>query len=174
MKLLPVTLLMFVLGLTACEGGEERHVHYYSGPELYGFNMIDSYDVDTEIDHTTPLALHPYEYEGLFDLSWNVESRRDYFVEVSINDRPVWNDSFVVGSDLCGVGLACASLGAFVCRYTSDFYMGCGQSVDEADFSLISVYELIDDLPQRVFLNLRVCDTAGAGCETNSLEAWLY
>jgi hypothetical protein len=175
MKLLHMMICLLVtFGLTACESGDELHIHYSSAPELYSFNMIDSYGVNTELDHTTALALHPYEYGGWFDLSWEVGSRRDYFVEVSINDRPVWDDTAVIGEGLCGAGLACGSWGAFICRYDSDFYLGCGQTESEADFNQISVYHLIDDLPQRVFLNLRVCDAAGGGCEMNSLDVWLY
>jgi hypothetical protein len=178
MKLLHLIFcLMVTLGLAACDGTEAPRHYYYSGPELQGFHMYDSFDVDSELEPFTQLALDPYEYDGWFDLFWYVDSYWDYTVVVGVNDRPSMNGATVVAANFCGEDLPCDALGTYQCRYTDEFYIGCGFSEIEARANLTSISHLLNpsrELPQRVYFVLEVCDTDGAGCEYQPLPVWLY
>lgn len=167
---------LLVLFLAACDGGDAEYVEppVYDGPALQGFHIYDSFGVDSELDHSSPLAIDPYENDGWFDLFWYVDSVRDYTVLIGVNDRPSMRGATIIGSDLCGPGLSCDLLGTFICTYTSDFYLGCGVVEEEAELNLASVDYLVFDLPQKVYINMEVCDVTGAGCELSSLPVWMY
>ncbi len=170
--------LMAALGLAACDSSSEAPRHYYSsGPELLDFHIIDSFKVDSLEDYVTPLALDPYEYDGWFDLFWYVDSDWDYIVAVGVNDRPTMNGATIVAVDFCGVDSPCDSLGTYLCQYTEDYYVGCGFGEIEARSNQKSISHLLNlsqELPQRVYLVLEVCDADGGGCEYDPLPVWLY
>jgi hypothetical protein len=131
--------------------------------------------VNSQEDHSSPLSIDPYEYDGWFELFWDVESNRDYTVLIGINDRPSMSGATIIGSDLCGEGLSCDLRNPlFVCRYTSDDYLGCGLVEEEAELNLEPVDYLLFDFPQQVYINIDVCDVAGSGCESSSLPVWIY
>ena len=163
-----------VLALSGCDGGEPTVYEEYQGPELHGFYMTDSFYVNSEFDHQTDLELDPDEYDGAFEVSWDVHSHYDYTVLIGVNDRPSMRGATIIGSDLCGAGLSCDDRGDYVCRYTHDFYLGCGQVPDEAEANLAPVDHFFSEIPQLVYFNLEVCDASGAGCELSSIPVWLY
>ena len=167
---------MLVLSLAACDDGgtEHRRHDVYDGPILWGFHIYDSFGVDSEVDHISALEVDPYEKDGWFELFWYVDSLRDYTVHIGINDRPSMKGATIIGSDLCGPGLSCDTLGIFMCRFTVDSYMGCGLVEEEAEWNLKDVDYLLFEFPQLVYINLDVCDVIGAGCESSSLPVWLY
>lgn len=171
-----LTCSIVVLSLAACDGGETEHRRHdvYDGPALLGFHIYDSLGVDSEEDHVSPLTVDYVENDGWFELFWYVDSYRDYTVLVGINDRPSMAGATIIGSDLCGVGLNCDSLGIFLCRYTPRLDLGCGVVEEEAELNLRSVDYLLFDFPQRAYINVEVCDVTGAGCEESSLPVWLY
>nr|WP_324258606.1 hypothetical protein [Cellvibrio fontiphilus] len=129
-------------------------------PELRAFDIIDSYDTDTAKPNHPPLALSPYFYDGLFEVFWSVNSLEDYTVSLRINDRASIANSILISSQVCGAGFACDQGGGWICEYTNDFFMSCDTSSREVD-----IYPLIDQLPQRVFLLLEVCDRNSGYCE---------
>lgn len=167
---------LLMLSLIACESDGTRHGNHsvYSGPELVGFHIYDSFGVNSELDHVSPLELDPYENGGWFELFWYVDSLRDYTVYIGVNDRPSMKNATIIGADICGPGLSCDTLGIFQCRFTTDSYLGCGAVEEEAEWNLKSVDYLLFEFPQRVYFNLEVCDVAGRGCELSSLPVWLY
>lgn len=173
LKALVVALIM--MSLLACDGGttETVYVDSYRGPELYSFNIIDSYGVDSAENHVGPLVLNPDVNGGYFDIDWDVRSRGDYSVLIGINDRPIMKDAVIVGSASCGRGLACDQQTWYVCRYTEDLRIGCGLDETAADFKLKYVDYFIYDLPQDVYLVIKACGSRGEGCEETSLPIWL-
>lgn len=167
-------LLLGALGLAACGGGgggsgavyvESPPVNYT--PVLRSFDLFDSYDVDTRIDRSTPVTLSPYFYEGVFDLFWRVDSLEDYYVELSLNDRPSPLASIPIYSERCGAGLRCDQAGAWVCEYTSDLFLAC----ETGPYTDIS--PLFPVLPQRLYLILQICDTDSNYCEFDYHRVWM-
>ncbi|HSX85558.1 MAG TPA: hypothetical protein VLE50_09120 [Cellvibrio sp.] len=167
---------VLTLSLIACDGGEARHTAHevYDGPILYGFDIYDSFGIDSGEDHSSPLQVDPYENGGWFELYWDVESSRDYTVVLGINDSPSMRGATIIGSDLCGAGLSCGLISTFVCRYTLDSFLGCGLVDEEAELNLEPVDHLLFEFPQPLYINIEVCDVAGGGCEPASLPVWLY
>lgn len=162
-KLLAVMgILLCVSGLSGCgddsEAAHGPHENYL--PELRAFDIIDSYDTDTAALNHPPLILDPYLQEGLFKVFWDVDSLEDYRVSLRINDRDTIQDSLLIHSQWCGAGRSCDQSGNWVCEYTSDFYMSCGNSTKELD-----IYPLVDEIPQQVYLFIEICDSNSAYCE---------
>jgi hypothetical protein len=159
-SLLGIILLSLLLG--ACH--EERAVYddeYV--PELRRFDMIDSYDVDTAVSNA-PLALSPYEYEGLFEVFWKVDSLEDYRVSLKINDRNSIYNSIMIGTTICGEGKVCDQAGSWVCEYTEDLYMNCDTSTRNVDISSL----FGSSLPKTLYLLLEVCDANSDYCTYRS------
>lgn len=154
-------ILSFVL-LTGCDEEVTPYEEEYV-PDLKRFDMIDSYDVDTAVS-TAPLALSPYEYEGLFEVFWKVDSLEDYRVSLKINDRNSIYDSIMIGTTVCGEGLICDQAGSWVCEYTEDLYMNCDTSTRNVDISDL----FGPTLPQKVYLLLEVCDANSDYCTVRS------
>lgn len=169
-----VVAALLALSLIACEGGETVYVEPYHGPELYEFNLIDSFGTNSGVNHIDPLELDPYIDDGLFDIDWYVESHHDYTVLLGLNDRPVMDGAIIIGSEYCRSGLACDELGIFICRYTLDYQMGCGAGIREANRNLAPIDYFIFYEPQDLFLNILVCDAGGDDCESSSLPVWLH
>lgn len=151
------------LMLSAC-GGSHREPAYEEDyvPELRSFDMIDSYDVDTSTSNA-PLYLSPYEYEGLFEIFWKVNSLENYRVSLKINDRDTLTNSITIGSTVCGAGLVCDQSGSWVCEYTEDLFMNCDTSVSDVD-----VEPLFNVIPKNLYLLLEVCDIDSNYCEFDS------
>jgi hypothetical protein len=155
-------LVSISLLLAAC-GDERQPVHEEEFiPELRSFNMIDSYDVDTATSNA-PLALSPYEYDGLFEIFWKVNSLENYRVSLKINDRDTPSNSITIGSTVCGAGLVCDQSGNWVCEYTEDLFMNCDTSVKDVD-----IEPLFNVIPKKVYLLLEICDIDSNYCEFDS------
>lgn len=165
-----------VLALFGCDrGGPDHHpVDVVHGPELYGFHMIDSFNVNSETDHVTPLELDPEIDGGLFDLFWYVESDQDYEVRIGVNDRPIMSGATIVATDICGWELPCDQDGSYICEYTLDGEIGCGLDLDEADYNLKSINHLLEFYPQELYLNIEVCGLDVYSCEVSSLPVYIY
>ncbi|RYY04680.1 MAG: hypothetical protein EOO53_02425 [Gammaproteobacteria bacterium] len=150
-----VLLVCFLL--TAC-GGEEADHSFNPAPSLVRFDVVDSYGVDTATSNQ-PLTIDPYIYNGLFDVFWRVNSLEDYRVNIRINSTANVNNSILVYSDVCGIGLACDQGGNSICEYTSDFYLSCSNARHPTDIA-----ELIKRVPQDLYLILEVCDLDSPYC----------
>lgn len=155
-KYIALIVVVASMSLTGCGGGELHSVDYV--PELHRFDVVDSYGVDTAKSHAT-LALNPYVENGLFDIYWEVNSLEDYQVNVRINDRPSVNNSYLVYSKVCGAGRACDQSGGAICEYTSDFTLSCNNSNHPTDIGY-----LFDEVPQKLYLILEVCDYDSTYC----------
>lgn len=161
-KLPLVFVILLSLLLVACD---EEPVQVYDDnpvPELRSFHMIDSYDVDTS-NSNAALRLSPYEYEGLFEIFWKVNSLENYRVSLKINDRDTLSNSIAIGSTVCGAGLVCDQAGHWVCEYTDDLYMNCDTSIKDVD-----IEPLFNDIPKNLYLLLEVCDIDSNYCEFDS------
>ena len=155
-KYFALIVVMASISLTACGGADVRvqAVDDYV-PDLYRFDVVDSYGVDTAKSNT-PLALNPYIDNGLFDIFWEVNSLEDYQVNIRINDRPSVNNSYLVYSAICGAGLACDQSGGAICEYSLDDTLSCNNG--RAKY--------IGDLLQQSssYLILEICDYNSSYC----------
>merc|ERR1712137_1532793 len=93
--------------LAACDDDHHsgHHSHHQSSranPELYQFDIIDTYGTNSEFDDTTELALSPLVNAGQFEVFWQTQSDRDYYVELRFNDKPSTDGSRLITSDFCG------------------------------------------------------------------------
>lgn len=150
-------ILAFCFVLTAC-GGEPATYAYNPTPSLVGFDIVDSYGVDTAKSRA-PLAIDPYIYNGLFDVYWRANSLDDYRVNVRINSTPDPYNSILVYSDICGAGRACDQGGGLICEYTTDFYLSCNNARNPTDIA-----SLMKRVPQDLYLILEVCDLDSPAC----------
>jgi hypothetical protein len=163
-KLLCVALLVITFMLAGCDEDTTvvvapvQVVNYT--PELRYFDMVDSYGVDTAKPGNTPLTLDPYLYNGLFDVSWSVNSLEDYRVNIRINDGTGVSNSVLVYSEICGLNRACDQSGAVICEYTSDQYLSCNNSNRPTDIRL-----LFRSIPQDLYFMLEVCDLDSSYCD---------
>lgn len=176
MKILKLfALCASILAITACEGGDGSGKFYTrSGPELYGFSIVDSYGVDSDQDFVSPLSIDPNVDGGWFEIYWDVESHNDYTVEIALNDRADMRGAIVVGREYCGPRLACDDLGGHFCHYTKDNYLGCAWLDNEVHHNQKDVYDFLYEFPQPLYLNIRVCDLQGRFCEIGSLPVEVY
>lgn len=153
---------------TGCGGGT-THVYEEPAPREYvpyleEFHIVDSYGDDT-YDYTNPSpALNPDIDNGFFEIYWFVDSREDYIVNYRINNSPYIDDSLLINSDFCGEGLACDQDGLQFCQYIPDFYIAC-ESNDSDVLYEVDIVDLIDTVPQTLYLFLEVCDTNSLYCE---------
>lgn len=147
------------LFLAAC-GGEPEVYPVDPTPDLVGFDIVDSYGVDTARSRA-PLVIDPYAYNGLFDVFWRVNSLDDYRVNVRINSTWGTNRSILVYSEVCGEGRACDQGGNVICEYTTDFYLSCNNDRYPADIA-----SLIKSVPQDLYLILEVCDLDSPYCSS--------
>jgi hypothetical protein len=165
-----------VLALFGCDSGGDHH-HYVEvahGPELYGFHMIDSFHVNSETDHVTPLELDPEVDGGLFEVFWYAESDEDYEVRIGVNDRPTMAGATIVANDICGWDLACDEEGSFICEYKLTGEIGCGLDLYEVDHNLESINHLLETYPQELYVNIEVCGLTVDSCEVSSLPVDVY
>ena len=146
-----------VLLLSACGGDVETH-SYNPAPSLVGFDVVDSYGVDTAYSNKQ-LNLDPYINNGLFDIFWRVNSLDDYRVNVRISSAPDVNNSILIYSEVCGIGRACDQGGNSICEYTADFYLSCNNARSPTDIA-----SLMKRVPQTLYLVLEVCDLDSPYC----------
>lgn len=162
-KILPAVILFsFSVFLSGCGGDtvavDDPHEDYV--PELYAFDIVDSYNTDTATPQHQALAFNPYINDGRYKIFWDVNSLEDYRVSLRINDRETINGSLLIHSQWCGAGRSCDQSGNWTCEYTNDFYMSCDGFVHEKD-----IYPLIDQVPQKVYMFIEVCDSNSGYCE---------
>ena len=169
-----IALTTLLVTLWGCSGGSHHHVDTHYGPELYGFYIVDSFGVNSEFDHVTPLELDPEVDGGLFDLYWDVESHDDYRLRVGVNDQPTMHGAEIVGSARCGWGLFCEEDSGFICEYTSFGEVGCGLDLAEADYNLVSIDHLLVTYPEARYVKIQFCDLSGDICEVSSLPVDFY
>lgn len=158
-KYLILIVLCFLLA--ACGGDSGRAVEARPVdpvPSLVGFDIIDSYGVDTGVSNQA-LEIDPYVDGGLFDVLWRVNSLEDYRINVRVNSIADTYNSTLIYTDVCGEGLSCDQGGNLICEYTTDYYLSCGNSQH-----LIDVASLIKRVPQKLFLIFEVCDLDSSYC----------
>lgn len=161
-------LMLLLLGVTACGGDKVASSHPEDFvPELHYFDIIDSYGVDTARTPHAELTLSPFEYNGLFEVFWQVNSLEDYTVSLKINDRPSLLDSITIHSEVCGEGRWCDQAGSFVCEYTGTFLMSCENSKKMADIWSLFPMDINDEpiTPEILYLFLEICDYDSFYCE---------
>lgn len=154
-----IVLILWVVNLTACHEADWVAAEDVV-PSLRSFDLIDSYDQDTSAPSYAPLALNPYEYDGLFEVFWRANSLEDYTVTFWVNDRPSFRGAIPFHSEVCGAGRWCDQGGSLVCEYTSDFYLSCDNSAHEADIA-----SLFSQVPQLLYVFAEVCDVDSDYCE---------
>ncbi|MEX1034254.1 MAG: hypothetical protein WDZ30_12895 [Cellvibrionaceae bacterium] len=154
-------------------GGSSSHdPHYY--PRLDAFHLVDSYGNSTEDDIDPFLVLDPFIDSGLFEFYWYADNLHDYTIEFRINDAPRLGGSRLISSDYCGIDLACDLDGIQFCQYYADFSMSCDPP-DTANPNQYITYfdDLIETVPQTMYLILDLCDTESDYCEYQTLEVSL-
>lgn len=161
-KILSATILFFTsLGLIGCGGDsvavDDPNENYV--PELIAFDIIDSYGTDTATPNYPQLAFNPYLSDSLFEIFWDVNSLEDYEVSLRINDRDTIGNSVKIHSQFCGANRRCDQWGNWVCEYTSDFHMSCGDGRE------VDIYSLITQVPQKIYVFIETCDVNSGYCE---------
>lgn len=139
--------------LSAC-GGEVETRAYNPAPSLVGFDIVDSYGVDTALSREY-LVIDPYINNGLFDVFWRVNSLDDYRINIRVSSTPSVNNSILIYSEVCGAGRVCDQGGGVICEYTTDFYLSCNNARHATD---------IVSLPQDLYMILEVCDLDSPYC----------
>lgn len=171
-----LSIATLVLATSACgsSGTPTPVVVHDEEPHLQEFQIVDSYGASASPVYTP--ILDPYIDGGLFEVYWNAQSFYDYWVTVSINDRPTMADSIILSEELCGYNHSCDYDGMQLCAYDSDYYMGCGADLYEAESNMTDIIELIPvvDVPTGLYLNIEVCDESGWLCEVISRPVTAY
>lgn len=165
-----------MFALTACgsSAAPAQVVVYDEQPHLQDFQIVDSYGAQSSPIYTP--ILDPFIDDGLFDVYWGAQSFYDYWVTVSINDRPGMADSLILSEELCGYDYSCDYDGTQLCVFDSDYYMGCGADLYEAELNMVDILELIPvvDAPTPLYINIEVCDESGWLCEVRSQAVTAY
>ena len=169
-----LTLILVVIVATGCRSSYRNDDRdRIPPPELLAFHMVDSFGVDSEIEPLTQLTLNPFRDSGLFEVFWDVDNEDDYFVEMSINDRPSLNGRVSIIEELCGPGLECDLFGEFFCEYNAEYSISCDLPSEEFPGQFPVLFDdLIIDLgePQRMYFILEICDTNSNICEFQILD----
>lgn len=139
--------------LTACGGSSSESEPVNPVPALVGFDMIDSYGVDTALSNRA-LEIDPFIDNGLFDIFWRVNSLEDYEVNVRVNSSPNTSNSILIYSEICGAGLPCDQGGNLICQYSEDSTLSCGRG------PVVSIKRMPVDL----YLILEACDLDSSYC----------
>lgn len=171
------TLLLLVISLSACNEAADVHVVAPAAPatpQLQEFEVIDSFGYSSGHSRVHVAELDPEINGGLFEIYWLADSYYDYWVTVSINDRPSMANSIILSEELCGYNYSCDYDGMQWCTYSSDFFMGCGADLHEMDRNMTDIVDLVWELPEYLYLNIEVCDERGLECQVSSREVALY
>jgi hypothetical protein len=151
-------MLLLCAMLSGCGGGAVVEQSFNPAPTLVGFDIVDSYGVDSGYS-TKALTLDPYINNGLFDVFWKANSLYDYRVNIRVNATPDISNSLLIYSDICGAGRACDQGGSLICEYTSDFYLSCNNARNPTDIA-----SLMKRVPQNLYVMLEVCDLNSPTC----------
>lgn len=148
---------------------EDTHVVYYEpsyndDPVLVGFELIDTYNTNSEFEPDETLFINPYINNGYFDVYWDIFSDYDYFVELRFNTEATTVGSRLITSELCGPGLYCEDHQYQYCEYTSDFYIECESGSGAYDMEYIG--DMITQIPQSGYLIVQTCDSSLFYCES--------
>lgn len=169
------------IGLSACGSGYdeyhedhygESHPVYSDAPEIVSFNMIDSYEINSEFERD-PLRLSPYVDNGLFELFWEIDTRTPHRVEMYLNDRPTTDRGILMSSSWCGAGENCGRNSYQFCRYRGDLTMTCELPESIITYADRNISSLINNLPEQAYFVLEVCDEDLFYCEYSSLRVTL-
>lgn len=158
-----------VLLLTACGGAEDCYDCYSEpepGPELYAFEMVDTYATNSEFE-SEPLAISPYVNGGEFEVFWDLWSRGDYIVSLYVNSTNSHFGSVEVSTDWCSYSSQCHDYQYQYCHYSSDFYLGC--EISSGGIHEAYIGDLISFVPQTLYFILEACDPEGYSCQSYSL-----
>jgi len=174
-----VLLALASLALSACGGGGGGDDHHpvqpvVPPPALIGFDVVDSYGVDSAAHVDPLLRLNPYEDSGQFEIYWDADNADDYTVQLRVNEGPYLAGSRLISEAWCGPGLDCDLQGVFFCDYYADFSFSCGQPGSEPiDWPITRVDDMVFELPQRLHLILDLCDLHSPACEYRTQAVWL-
>lgn len=171
-----ISILILAASLNGC-GSSEVHVVVPVEPvepRLEGFEVIDSYGYSSEQSSVYSPVLDPTIDGGLFEIYWYAQSFNDYWVTVTINDRPLMAGSIILSEELCGYNYSCDYDGMQWCAYSEDFYMGCGADLYEMERNMTDIAPLVWNLPEYLYLNIEICDESGLLCQVSSREVVLY
>ena len=159
-----IIIIGMLLLLAGCNSGSvavysevEYSHHDYHQPALFSFDISDTADTYSG-DYVEPfLELDPYDNNGEFELFWEVDSNDDYIVEYRISQSPSLTDSKLIGEDYCGRDFDCDRTGMQFCQYRPDFSVRC-DSYGGSQERIIHIDELLDTVPQTLYIALAVCD----------------
>lgn len=138
--------------------------HHSDKPVLTTFEMVDTYNTNSEFEPDETLYISPYINSGYFDIYWNIFSDYDYFVEFRFNTDATTVGSRLITSEWCGPGLDCDDHQYQYCEYTSDFYLECESG--SGLFQMEYIGDMIHQIPQSAYFIVQVCDTSFFYCES--------
>ena len=170
MHIKTVFLILSALFMSACRGGyvaEIRH-HDHSIPELVSFNIVDSYETNSEFEFG-PYQITPYLDNGIFEVFWEVDSYHPYRVELFVNDSSQPDFGTRLSSAWCGRGEYCGNFSYQFCRYRENLSVVCElpESLETNEVEDISY--LFTGIPEDLYLILEVCDEDLFYCEYDSI-----
>jgi len=178
MKVTLLCLLPVVLVLSACRSefntnGRANIDRQVSSPQLIAFNVIDSYDVNTEFDGNIPLAVSPFQDDGFFEISWYVDNfefgfEEDYLVYFHINDQPQITNSIFISGNFCGPLDSCNSIGYQQCFYNSDLSVTCTLPNSGFIDTTTDISELFLSIPEQLYMIIEICNADGFECDRDS------
>ncbi len=137
---------------------------YNDSPVLSTFEIVDTYNTNSEFEPEETLYISPYINSGYFDIYWNIFSDYDYFVEFRFNTEATTVGSRLISSEWCGPGLDCENHQYQYCEYTSDFYLECESG--SGSFQMEYIGDMIQEIPQSAYFIVQACDTSFFYCES--------
>ncbi|MDZ7923775.1 MAG: hypothetical protein U5M23_06875 [Marinagarivorans sp.] len=155
--------------LSACdEAAYVETVAPIDRPEVYDFEVVDSYNNSNLTTHHYDLAVNPTIDNGYFDIYWDVESFNSYSTRLFINDAPSVYGALELDYNECSSRNSCRGngYGLAYCTYDRNDYLSC--STQQQQNSSVDIYPLINIHPERLYLVLEVCDLYSQACEVHS------
>lgn len=140
---------------------------HWEPPVLLEVGVVDTFGVDSEVPGAPVSVLDPFSRGGWFELYWYVDADTDYrtSVRLSRSGVPGVGRSGLIGEFRCGRYEPCYDSGSLYCRYTRDFEIGCGFTAEDADYYLMPIADLMDQVPADLFLEVTTCDSRGRNCD---------
>jgi len=172
-----IFLMMALLSLAACRSEhtyyddsgyyyeEEIHDEYVYDepllrPDFEAFYITDSFGTSSAAPSSS-LILDPYIDNGWFDISWEVDSWDDYWIEFYLSDNPGLDGAVYIGSQVCGLGFECEEDGLQLCHYSASGTISCDTGEDRE----VYIDHLLYTLPQTLYFVAQVCDFNFEYCE---------